>query len=80
LNLTNPNNYRSIRYADVLLLAAEAYNRSGLDDSKARLYLNEVRRRVGDMDHDISASGAALTDFIWAERRVELVEKDVSLI
>jgi hypothetical protein len=26
LNLTNPNNYRSIRYADVLLMAAEAYN------------------------------------------------------
>jgi hypothetical protein len=24
LNLTNPNNYRSIRYADVLLMAAEA--------------------------------------------------------
>lgn len=74
LNLTNPNNYRAIRYADVLLMAAEAYNRSGLDDSKARGYLNEVRRRAfGDTNHDVSASGAALTDFIWAERRVELV-------
>ena len=74
LNLTNPNNYRAIRYADVLLMAAEAYNRGGLDDSKARLYLNEVRRRAfGDTNHDITASGAALTDFIWAERRVELV-------
>nr|WP_315187339.1 RagB/SusD family nutrient uptake outer membrane protein [uncultured Flavobacterium sp.] len=74
LNLTNPNNYRAIRYADVLLMAAEAYNRSGLDDAKARGYLNQVRRRAfGDMNHDISASGAALTDFIWAERRVELV-------
>lgn len=74
LNLTNPNNYRAIRYADVLLMAAEAYNRGGLDDNKARLYLNEVRRRAfGDTNHDISASGAALTDFIWAERRVELV-------
>jgi hypothetical protein len=73
-NLTNPNNYRSIRYADVLLMAAEAFNRSGLDDSKARGYLNQVRRRAfGDTNHDISASGAALTDFIWAERRVELV-------
>ena len=74
LKLTNPNNYRAIRYADVLLMAAEAYNRSGLDDAKARGYLNQVRRRAfGDLNHDISSSGAALTDFILAERRVELV-------
>jgi tetratricopeptide (TPR) repeat protein len=74
LNLTNPNNYRAIRYADVLLMAAEAYNRGGIDDAKAKLYLNEVRRRAfGDTNHDITASGAALTDFIWAERRVEFV-------
>lgn len=73
LNLTNPNNYRAIRYADVLLMAAEAYNRGGIDDAKAREYLNQVRRRAfGDLNHDISASGPALTDFIAAERRVEL--------
>ncbi|MEN2400137.1 RagB/SusD family nutrient uptake outer membrane protein [Flavobacterium sp. MC2016-06] len=73
LNLTNPNNYRAIRYADVLLMAAEAYNRGGIDDGKARGYLNQVRRRAfGDSNHDIAASGAALTDFILAERRVEL--------
>nr|WP_199001028.1 RagB/SusD family nutrient uptake outer membrane protein [Flavobacterium sp. ASV13] len=73
LNLTNPNNYRAIRYADVLLMAAEAYNRGGIDDTKARTYLNQVRRRAfGDTNHDIAASGAALTDFILAERRVEL--------
>lgn len=73
LNLTNPNNYRSIRYADVLLMAAEAYNRGAIDDGKARTYLNEVRRRAfGDNNHDITASGSGLTDFIWAERRVEL--------
>ena len=73
-NLTNPNNYRAIRYADVLLMAAEAYNRGGIDDVKARTYLNQVRRRAfGDTNHDISASGAALTDFILAERRLELV-------
>jgi hypothetical protein len=74
LNLTNPNNYRAIRYADVLLMAAEAYSRGGIDDTKARGYLNQVRRRAfGDLDHDISSSGAALTDFILAERRLELV-------
>ncbi|MBF4516468.1 RagB/SusD family nutrient uptake outer membrane protein [Flavobacterium sp. ANB] len=73
LNLTNPNNYRAIRYADVLLMAAEAYNRGGIDDGKAREYLNQVRRRAfGDNNHDISVSGAALTDFIATERRLEL--------
>ena len=72
-NLTNPNNYRAIRYADVLLMAAEAFNRSG-NDTKGREYLNLVRRRAfGDTNHDISASGPALTDFIWAERKLELI-------
>mgnify|MGYP006193428283 CR=1 FL=1 len=73
-NLTNPNNYRAIRYSDVLLMAAEANNRGGIDDTKARTYLNLVRRRAfGDTNHDISASGAALTDFIYQERRLELM-------
>ena len=74
LNLTNPNNYRAIRYADVLLMAAEALNRGNIDDAKARDYLNQVRRRAfGNTSHDITASGAALTDFIWIERRRELL-------
>lgn len=73
-NLTNPNNYRAIRYADVLLMAAEAYNRGGIDENKAKQYLNEVRRRAfGNNNNDINASGAALTDFIWEERRLELM-------
>lgn len=72
-NLTNPNNYRAIRYADVLLMAAEALNATG-NDEQARTYLNQVRRRAfGDEDHDINASGAALGDFIQAERRLELM-------
>lgn len=74
LNLTNPNNYRAIRYADVLLMAAEAFNRGGIDDEKARLYLNQVRRRAfGSANFDISSGGAALTDFILEERRLELM-------
>ena len=74
-NLTNPNNYRSIRFADVLLMAAEAHNRkANPNDVLAQQYLNRVRRRAfGDQDHDIVATGAALTDFIFAERRLELV-------
>lgn len=72
LKLTNPNNYRAIRYADVLLMAAEAYSRSG-NSAKGQEYLNKVRDRAfGDVNHRITASGQALTDFILAERRVEL--------
>jgi tetratricopeptide (TPR) repeat protein len=74
LNLTNPNNYRAIRYADVLLMAAEALNRGGINDTKALSYLNQVRDRAfGDTNHRISSVGAALTDAIWKERRVEFV-------
>jgi hypothetical protein len=55
-------------------MAAEAFNRGGISDVKARTYLNLVRRRAfGDLNHDISSSGAALTDFILAERRLELM-------
>ena len=74
-NLTNPNNYRSIRFADVLLMAAEANNRKeNPDDAKALEYLNRVRERAfGNSDNNIAASGAALKDAILSERRVELV-------
>jgi hypothetical protein len=72
--LTNPNNYRAIRYADVLLMAAEALNKSG-DDVTARTYLNMVRERAfGNSTHNITtAAGDVLYGFILAERRTELV-------
>ncbi|MBU3010688.1 RagB/SusD family nutrient uptake outer membrane protein [Polaribacter vadi] len=75
LNLTNPNNYRAIRYADVLLMAAEAYNRkSSSDDVKAKIYLNMVRERAfGNSDNNITTTGTNLTAAIYKERRVELV-------
>ncbi|MFY7669758.1 RagB/SusD family nutrient uptake outer membrane protein [Tenacibaculum sp. MEBiC06402] len=73
-NLTNPNNYRSIRFADVLLMAAEALNRGGISDGRAQQYVNRVRRRAfGDTNHDISSTGATLTQDIYNERRLELV-------
>jgi starch-binding outer membrane protein, SusD/RagB family len=74
-NLTNPNNYRSIRFADVLLMAAEAHNRkSPSNDAQALLYINRVRNRAfGDTDHELAVTGAALTDAIALERQVELV-------
>ena len=72
LNLTNPNNYRAIRYADVLLMAAEAYNRIG-NDAKAQEYLNEVRERAfGNPSHNINLAGEQLYDAILEERRREL--------
>ncbi|WP_435416516.1 RagB/SusD family nutrient uptake outer membrane protein [Polaribacter aestuariivivens] len=73
-NLTNPNNYRAIRFSDVLLMAAEAFNKSTTpNDVKAQGYLNLVRQRAfGDMLHNVSSTGANLTEDIYKERRVEL--------
>jgi tetratricopeptide (TPR) repeat protein len=66
------NNQRIIRYADVLLMAAEAFNKSS-NDVKAQTYLNLVRRRAfGDNAHDISSTGTTLYDAIFNERRLEL--------
>ena len=70
-NLTNPNNYRAIRYADVLLLAAEAHNRGTGPDATALSYLNQVRVRAG-LD-PLSSTGTTLTGDIYSERRLELV-------
>ena len=65
------NNYRSIRYADVLLMAAEADVQSG--GANAENYLNEVRARAyGDSSHDFSAAEGDLLDAIYLERRKEL--------
>ncbi|WP_100610508.1 RagB/SusD family nutrient uptake outer membrane protein [Confluentibacter lentus] len=69
--LTNPNNTRVIRYADVLLMAAEALNRGAISDTRAQNYLNEVRNRA--MLGDITTTGSNLTNDIYKERRVELV-------
>ena len=74
LELNYTNNFRIIRYAEVLLMAAEAFNRSTTpNDTKAQTYLNLVRRRAfGDNLHDITATGTALRQAIWDERRLEL--------
>lgn len=64
-----PLNHRILRYADVLLMYAEACNESG-DDANARTALNQVRSRVGLSD--VSATGTALRQAIRTERRLEL--------
>jgi len=74
LELNYLNNYRIIRYADVLLMAAEAWNKSTApNDTKAQGYVNQVRRRAfGDNAHDIATTGNALYLNIIDERRLEL--------
>jgi starch-binding outer membrane protein, SusD/RagB family len=74
LELNYGNNFRIIRYADVLLMAAEAFNRSSTPNvAKAQGYLNQVRQRAfGNTSHNSSATGTALTLEIWEERRLEL--------
>jgi starch-binding outer membrane protein, SusD/RagB family len=74
LELNYGNNFRIIRYADVLLMAAEAFNRSTTPNvAKAQGYLNQVRQRAyGNTSHNTTATGTALTLEIWEERRLEL--------
>ncbi|WP_111685130.1 RagB/SusD family nutrient uptake outer membrane protein [Winogradskyella tangerina] len=69
--LTHPQNYRSIRYADVLLMAAEAEAQSG--GTNAENYLNQVRARAyGNNDNNYTAAEGNLLDAIYEERRKEL--------
>jgi len=73
IELNYLTNYRSIRYSDVLLMAAEANSRGGINEAKAREYLNQVRARAfGNDDHEITSTGATLTQDIWNERNFEL--------
>lgn len=70
------HNRRLIRYADVLLMAAEALNENN-KSAEALPHLNEVRERArGENDAilpDITTTDqAALRDLILHERRVEL--------
>jgi tetratricopeptide (TPR) repeat protein len=70
------HNRRLIRYADVLLMAAEALNENN-QPGQALTHLNEVRERAREGDTtilpDITETGKdALRDIILHERRVEL--------
>lgn len=65
-----PLNHRILRYADVLLMYAEACNEIN-EDGLARKYLKEVRSRV-DLTTDETLSGNNLRKAIREERRLEL--------
>lgn len=71
-----PGNIRILRYSDILLLAAEAYNEVG-DPSKALQYLNQVRARARGSNNfilpDVTVMDQSLLrERIYQERRVEL--------
>lgn len=70
-------NWRLIRYADVLLMAAEAYYRA-TNETRARTELNKVRTRAGL--GNVSASGTALFDAIVTERQLELAFEGVRYV
>ena len=65
-----------VRYADVLLLYAEAENELNGPTSDAFVQLNKVRRRAGLLDVDVSSAGFAnkddFRDQIMKERLLEL--------
>jgi len=64
-------NYKVIRYADVLLMYAEALNESG-NTSEAATYLNMVRNRVGLPDVPSTLSQAEMRARIEHEMLMEL--------
>lgn len=69
-------NRRLIRYADVLLMAAEALNENG-KTSDALMYLEEVRNRARGGNASVlpeitETDKNALREIIWKERRHEL--------
>ncbi len=72
-----PSNIRILRYADVLLIAAEALNENG-KPTQALTYINMVRTRArGNRPPSVLPAltitdKAQLRQAIWRERRVEL--------
>lgn len=60
-----PKNIRILRYAEVLLINAEAAQRLGIGDADARI--NEVRNRAG-----LGDINGVTREQIWNERRLEL--------
>jgi len=75
-NDNGPGNIRILRYADILLIAAEALNENG-KTAMALPYINEVRERARSGSASVLPNltltdPALLRQAIWRERRVEL--------
>lgn len=74
----SPINHRVIRYADVLLLQAEALNEQG-NTAAAVPLVNQVRQRAGlrDLPASASASQSAMRNQLMHERTTELTGEGV---
>jgi len=68
--LNNGTNWRVLRFADVLLMAAEAHVLGSVDLGKARNYMNRVRTRA--QLANTPATDGDLMDAIINERKLEL--------
>jgi hypothetical protein len=66
MSFAQANNKRVMRYAEVLLLAAEAHVNGG-DASKATAYVNKIRTRA-----KLSPLGSVTMDDVKIEKRLEL--------
>jgi len=64
-------NWKVIRYADVLLMYAEVLNENG-KTSQAIPYLNQIRKRAGLPEYDLTLSKDDTRNKIYQERRFEL--------
>lgn len=67
----SPMNFPVLRYADVLLMKAEALNELG-QTNEAEGYLNMVRNRAGLEDIQSGLSQAQFREAVLEERRLEL--------
>jgi len=75
-NGNGPGNIRLLRYADILLMAAEVLNENNKPD-QALVYLNAIRERArgnrnGVLPPVTTVEQNTLRNRIWQERRVEL--------
>ncbi|WP_417443138.1 RagB/SusD family nutrient uptake outer membrane protein [Joostella sp.] len=65
------NNFLVYRYADALLIYAEAANEAGAADALAYSAVNEIRNRAGLADLSSSLSQDDFRKAVWQERRAE---------
>ena len=66
------NNFPILRYADVLLMYAEALNEQGANNPEAYKAINRIRKRAGLPDLTPDLSQAEFREKILLERRLEL--------
>lgn len=81
-HLTKAQNAQGFRYADILLMLAEALHRGTGNDGQAMTYIDLVRERAAgpgdntgnfrDASTVMADEGWTLLDLIWYERRAEL--------